>query len=75
MNITIANEVYRLHYLNEMAEEHFLCLLQKGIELLERNQNIDRRFLSRIYNSYDDLRALNIAMRYNQELMIQLLRE
>lgn len=74
MDITIANEVYRLHYLNEMAEEHFLRLLQKGIEMLTSNQNVDKALISS-FGCYEDLKAINIAMRYNQELMIRLLKE
>jgi len=72
MNVTIANEVYTLYYSNELPLDKYLALLQRGIDLLERNPNTDKLFISRFYKD-EDLSAVNIALRYNQEVMVKFL--
>ena len=74
MNRSVATDVYQHQYVNELSEEKYMTLLTKGLELLARNPNTDKLFVNRFYRD-DDLKAVNIAMAYNQELMVRLLLE
>jgi hypothetical protein len=74
MNLEIAKLVYDQYYANEMDADHFHNLLKKGLQLLTVNPNTDKLFISRYYNG-DDYIAVNVALRYNQEVMIKLLLE
>lgn len=74
MNVSIAREVYQLQYIDEMNEEKYMELLETGLNLLRNNPNTDKIFINRFYKG-DDLKAINIALMYNQELMVKLLAE
>jgi len=74
MNLEIANDVFHRFYGTELSEEKFTALLQRGIYLLSQNSNTDKLFISRYYKD-EDLTAVNVALRYNEQLMIKLLME
>ena len=67
----LANEIYDLRYSHEMTLEQYKVLLQKGLEFI-RNNPTDKLFISRFYKG-DDLKAVNLALEYNQEVMIRFL--
>jgi len=71
MNEEVARYVYHNSYGGQMEEEQFFTLLQKGLEFAANNPT-DKLFINRFYKG-DDLKAVNIALEYNQELMIRLL--
>jgi hypothetical protein len=72
MNEAVARELYELRYCEKMSLEHFITRLQRGQKLIAQNPVTDKLFVSRHYNP-DDQVAINIALEYNQDLMVKLL--
>lgn len=72
MNTSIAHDVYDSLYSSELSEEKFMTLLERGLQLLTQNSNTDKLFVHRFYKG-DDIKAVNIALTYNQEVMVRLL--
>lgn len=72
MNMDVVKKMYHLNYSTELSLEEFERNLQKGIELLKLNNTTDKLFMSRFY-SLEDQKAINLALEYNQELMVILL--
>jgi hypothetical protein len=74
MNYDVALEIYKKRYAEELAEEQFMNLLERGLYLLTQNDNTDKIFINRFYKG-DDLKAMNIVLEYNELLMVRLLFE
>jgi hypothetical protein len=72
MNEEVIREVYAAQYMDQMSEDKFRSLLSHGLQLLSQISETDKLFVSRFFKG-DDLKAVNIALLYNQELMIKLL--
>ncbi len=72
MNIEVAKEIYELRYQKEMSFDDFTQVLEQGLKLLNENPCVDKVFMSRFYK-VDDLKCVNIALEYNEELMVKLL--
>lgn len=72
MNMKTAKSLYQENYINDMNWEAFDRTLHKGMSILRQNPHLDNDDI-RTY-SIEDQKAINIAMEYNQELMVMLLR-
>jgi hypothetical protein len=72
MNEEVVQQVYASNYMDEMSEQHFRSMLLRGLQLVSQLSDTDKLFISRFFKG-DDLKAVNIALMYNQELMIKLL--
>jgi hypothetical protein len=72
MDLEVAQEVYEQNYNHQLPWEQYIKLLDKGLVLVKTNPT-DKIFINRYYND-EDRTAVNIALQYNQDLMIKLLR-
>lgn len=70
MNAEVAKEIFELRYSTRMNYDQFAKLLEKGLGVLERNPAIDKLVASRICMP-EELNAVNIALDYNQEIMVK----
>lgn len=73
MDLDIAMSLFEKKYVNDYTEEKFFSLLNQGIYLLSRNSNTEKIFIYRFYKN-EDLTAVNIALAYKEELMLNFLR-
>ncbi len=72
MDTAIATELHALHYSETMTLAEYQAKLEKGLMLISKNPVTDKLFVSRFYNQEDQV-AVNIALQYNEELMVRLL--
>ncbi len=72
MDRNAALEVFAKDYSETMTEVEFFQMLQKGLELLRKNPSADKLVISRLYG-VEDQKAINIALSYNEKLMVRLL--
>jgi hypothetical protein len=72
MNEEVVQQVYASNYMDEKSEQQFRSMLLRGLQLVSQLSDADKLFISRFFKG-DDLTAVNIALTYNQELMIKLL--
>jgi hypothetical protein len=72
MDFEVAQELYGQTYTDQLPWEQYLKLLDKGLVLIKTNPT-DKIFINRYYNDLDR-RAVNIALEYNEQLMIKLLK-
>lgn len=72
MNMKTAKALYQENYQNIMNWETFGNSLHKGMNILRQNPYLDDNDI-RNY-SIEDQKAINIALEYNQEMMVMLLR-
>jgi hypothetical protein len=72
MNEEVVQQVYASNYMDEMSEQQFRSMLLRGLQLVSQLSDTDKLFISRFFKG-DDLKSVNIALTYNQELMIKLL--
>lgn len=74
MNLDIANKLYEREYSDSVAYEHFMRMLKTGLHLAQHHPIGDKLYVHRIFQ-HDELRAVNVALAYNQEMMMMLLLE
>ena len=72
MNEEVLHQLYTSQFQDQMSEEQFRAMLLRGQQLASSLSDTDKLFISRFFRG-DDLKAVNIAQLYNQELMIKLL--
>jgi len=72
MNAEVAREMFENNYRNEMTYERFISLLEKGLKLAQNHPVTDRVYVSRVFQ-HEDIKAINLALAYNQEVMLKLL--
>lgn len=71
MNMKTAKSIYQDKYINDMNWEAFDKTLNNGMNLLRLNPDLDRNSMRTF--SIEDQKAINIAMEYNEGLMVMLL--
>lgn len=68
----IAKDLYKSKYSDKMTEDSFMHLLEHGLNLTSQNSNTDKLFVNIFYKD-NDLKAVTVALEYNEEIMVRLL--
>ncbi|RYY11949.1 MAG: hypothetical protein EOO04_34360 [Chitinophagaceae bacterium] len=71
MNTEVAREVFS-NYKSEMNYEQFIEALAEGLEIVAKHPVNDKLYMSRKFTP-DQLKAVRLALEYNQDLMVKLL--
>ncbi len=70
MNSDVAKTLYDTHYKNIMSFEDYENLIEKGMNLLKKSSEIGKNNFDSLYKS-EDQRAVNIALEYNEAVILQ----
>lgn len=71
MNFDVAKELYYQKYCHEMSFEEFKLLLTMGISLVENKSFSNHSSLQNLKPV--ELKSVNIALAYNEELIVKAL--